>query len=182
MKNIALHILDLVENSTRAKSCNVLISIVEDVSCDKYTLTLTDDGSGMDEEQRQKATNPFYTSRTTRKVGLGLPLIQMNAEKTGGSFSLTSKLGGGTTLEAKFVMSHPDRLPLGEIDEVLVLLAVGLPMLRLVYRHITAVGEYRFDTEELREIMGNLEHCNLAVRKFLKEMILENLREIKAEL
>ena len=86
MKNIALHILDLVQNSARAKAKKVLIAIVEDPGNDRYTLSIEDDGDGMEEGVLQKATDPFYTSRTTRKVGLGLPLIQMNAERTGGSF------------------------------------------------------------------------------------------------
>jgi hypothetical protein len=105
----------------------------------------------------------------------------MNAERTGGSFTLISKPGKGTRLEANFVLSHPDRLPLGEIDDVLVLLAVGLPHCRLVYDHKTAFGEYHFDTEAIREIIGNIQDSNMEIRKFLKEMILENLKEIKAE-
>jgi hypothetical protein len=181
MKNIALHILDLVQNSARAKAGKVEVSVTEDATNDIYLLIIEDDGEGMEEVQRLKATDPFYTSRTTRKVGLGLPLIQMNAERTGGSFTLISVKGKGTRLEACFVMSHPDRLPLGEIDDVLVLLAVGLPLCRLVYQHKTASGEYRFDTEAIREIIGNIQDSNMEIRKFLKEMITENLKDIKAE-
>lgn len=181
MKNIALHILDLVQNSARAKAGKVLIAIVEDPGNDRYTLSIEDDGDGMEEGVLQKATDPFYTSRTTRKVGLGLSLIQMNAERTGGSFLLSSKPGEGTRLEARFVMSHPDRLPLGEIDDVLVLLAVGLPQLRLIYEHKTTSGLYRFDTEAICEIIGDIQDSNLEIRKFLREMIIENLKEIKAE-
>jgi len=181
MKNIALHILDLVQNSARAKSQKVMISITEDPENDSYILIIEDDGEGMEEEIAQKATDPFFTSRTTRKVGMGLPLIQMNTERTGGTFNLHSEPGRGTRLEANFVFSHPDRLPLGEIDEVLVLLAVGLPHLRLVYEHKTTSGFYRFDTEAIREIIGDVQDSNMEIRKFLREMIVENLREIKAE-
>ena len=84
-------------------------------------------------------------------------------------------------MEACFVLSHPDRLPLGEIDDVLVLLAVGLPQLRLVYVHKTTFGTYCFDTEVIREIIGNFQDSNMEIRRFLKEMIVENLKEIKAE-
>jgi hypothetical protein len=181
MKNIALHILDLVQNSARAKACNVQISITEDRESNMYLLAITDDGEGMEKVELQKATDPFYTSRSTRKVGLGLPLIQMNAERTGGSLNLESMAGKGTTLAASFVMNHPDRLPLGEIDDVLVLLAVGLPHVRLVYEHKTPHGQYRFDTELIREIIGNIQDSNLEIRNFLKEMIIENLRGIQAE-
>ena len=181
MKNIALHILDLVQNSYRANAGMVEISIVEDPAKNCYRLIIKDDGKGMKEDELQKATDPFYTSRTTRKVGLGLPLIQMNIERTGGSFTLSSIPEKGTTLEATFVMNHPDRLPLGEIDDVLVLLATGLPLLRLVYDHQTPSGEYRFDTELIRDIIGDIPESNQEVRKFLREMIVENLEGIKAE-
>ncbi len=182
MKNIALHILDLVQNSARAEARMVQISITEDPGKDSYLLSIADDGKGMEEEVVEKATDPFYTSRTTRKVGLGLPLIQLNAERTGGSFTLSSVHGKGTKLEANFIYHHPDRLPLGEIEDVLVLLAVGLPLVRLVYIHKTPSGSYSFDTEVIREIIGEIQDSNLEVRKFLREMIVENLKEIKAEI
>ena len=108
MKNIALHILDLVENSARANAGKVQISITEDPATDSYILKIEDDGKGMEAEILQKATNPFYTSRTTRKIGMGLPLIQMNAERTGGSFNLQSEPGKGTCMEAHF-RTQPSR-------------------------------------------------------------------------
>jgi anti-sigma regulatory factor (Ser/Thr protein kinase) len=181
MKNIALHILDLVQNSARAKAGKVVVSITEDPANELYTLTISDNGDGMAEEVAKKATDPFFTSRTTRKVGLGLPLIQQNAERTGGSFVINSIPGKGTRLTASFVFSHPDRLPMGEINDVLVLLAVGLPHLRLVYEHKTPSGSYSFDTEAVREIIGHIQDSNQEIRKFLKEMIAENLKNINAE-
>ena len=181
MKNVALHILDLAENSVRAKARMVQVTIKEDPGNDLYLLSVEDDGEGMDEEEKAKATDPFYTSRSTRKVGLGLPLIKQNAERTGGSFALFSEPGKGTKLEAKFVMSHPDRLPLGEIDEVLVLLAVSSPQMHLVYKHETMKGSYLFDTEIIKEIIGDFQDINMEIRNFLREMIIENLKEIKAE-
>lgn len=181
MKNVALHILDLVQNSARAKAGKVQVSIVENPGKDTYLLTIEDDGIGMEERQLQNATDPFFTTRTTRKVGLGLSLIQQNSERTGGSFNLTSEPGKGTKLDATFIMSHPDRLPLGEIDDVLVLLAVGLPQLRLIYDHTTPTGKYKFDTEVIREIIGDIKDSNQEIRTFLREMIIENLKEIRAE-
>ena len=112
---------------------------------------------------------------------MGLPLIQMNAERTGGSFALHSEPGEGTRLTAEFVFNHPDRLPLGEIDDVLVLLAVGLPQLRLIYEHKTSSGFYRFDTLAIREIIGDIQDSTLEIRKFLREMIVENLKDNNAE-
>ena len=181
MRNIALHILDLVENSARSKADRVEVSIVEDIGGDRYTLTIADDGEGMEEGVVKRATDPFFTSRSTRKIGMGLSLIQLNAERTGGSFSLLSKKGKGTTLEACFVLSHTDRLPLGEVDEVLVLLAASLPNIRLIYTHKTDFGIYCFDTEKIRKILGDLQEYNMEIRKFLREMIVENLKKINAE-
>jgi anti-sigma regulatory factor (Ser/Thr protein kinase) len=181
MKNIALHILDLAENSARAKARKVTVSVREEPAGNRYLLVIEDDGSGMSEEVLSKASDPFYTSRKTRKVGLGLSLIQQNAERTGGTFAISSEPGTGTRLEARFVMNHPDRLPLGEIDDVLVLLATGWQQLHLVYNHETEHGSYRFDTEEIRGIVGSMEAINMETRKFIREMIRENLNDIQAE-
>jgi len=181
MKNIALHILDLVENSIRAEAQKVTVTITEDRANNSYLLVIEDNGKGMNDTVIRQATDPFYTSRTTRRVGLGLPLIQQNAERTGGTFSLHSEEGVGTRLEARFVYSHPDRLPLGEIDDVLVLLATGYPRLRLIYEHKTPLGGYIFDTEEIEKIIGDMGDCNQEIRKFLREMIIENLRELGVE-
>ncbi len=182
MKTIALHILDLVQNSARAKAGKVIITVVEDPEKDSYLLSIGDDGNGMAADELQKATDPFFTSRSTRKVGLGLAMIKLNAERTGGCFKIESNPGLGTRLEAGFSMKHPDRLPLGEIDDVLVLLAVGLPSVRLIYEHKTSFGIYRFDTEAVREIIRDIQESNQEIRKFLREMISENLKEIKADI
>ncbi|MCE1197563.1 MAG: sensor histidine kinase [Marinilabiliales bacterium] len=181
MKNIALHIYDLVENSTRARASHVTILVREEPVGDSYCLEIVDDGRGMTPEVLRKATDPFYTSRTTRKVGLGLPLIRMNAERTGGSFTLTSAPGSGTRLEAYFVMSHPDRLPLGEIDDVLLMLTNSYPNLHLVYEHTTPKGKYRYDSEEIREAIGDLLASSKEVRDYVREMISDNLKAIGAE-
>lgn len=182
MKNIALHILDLVQNSARANASKINILVTEDPEENRYLLSIEDDGRGMDEPMVQKAADPFFTTRTTRKIGMGLPLIQMNAEQTGGTFLLSSVPDKGTRLEACFVYNHPDRLPLGEIDDVLVLLAVGLPAVRICYTHQTPDGTYQFDTEIIREIIGDIQESNTEIRRFLREMILENLAAIKAEI
>lgn len=182
MKNLALHILDLAENSVRAKAGSIEICIDEERDNDCCRLTILDDGAGMEAEQLLKASEPFFTTRNTRKVGLGLPLVRQNAERTGGSFSLFSEPGKGTRLEAAFGMSHPDMLPLGEIDDVLVLLMVSHPRVRLVYEHRTPSGSYRFDSEAIRDVLGNARENNQEIRKFLREMVTENLAGIKCSL
>lgn len=180
MRNIALHLLDLTENSVRAKATKIFISIREERNKERLILTIEDNGEGMDEDKRSRAMDPFYTSRTTRNVGMGLPLFRSNAERTGGSLRLESSPAKGTLLQAEFVSSHPDMLPAGEIEDVLVLLAVGHPEIALVYEHTTENGQYRFETEAIREIVGDLSESTGEVRRFLKEMIAENLKAIGA--
>ena len=113
---------------------------------------------------------------------MGLSLIRQNAERAGGAFLLASEPGEGTRLEARFSWSHPDRLPMGDVGEVLVLLGVSFPELHLVYEHETKTGQYLFDTAEIVEIVGDTGLKRKEIREFLQEMIRENLQHIGAEL
>ena len=101
MKDLASHIMDIVQNSVRANAQNIEITIEEHLSGDLLKITVKDDGDGMDEETLKRVRDPFFTSRTVRKVGLGIPLFQQNAERTGGSLSITSQQGKGTIVEAR---------------------------------------------------------------------------------
>ena len=114
MPEISLNILDVAENSTRAKASLVEITVDTDVAADTLTVVIKDDGCGMTEEQVAQVIDPFYTSRTTRKVGLGVPFFKYAAESTGGSFFIRSQVGVGTVVTAVFVLSHIDRMPLGD--------------------------------------------------------------------
>jgi signal transduction histidine kinase len=115
MKTISDHVLDIVRNSVRAKATLIEIVIEEDITNDLYSLIINDNGCGMNSEVLQKATNLFFTSRTTRKVGLGLSLLKQNVENANGSFAVTSEEGGGTKVIAVFQHSNIDRPPLGDI-------------------------------------------------------------------
>ena len=128
MKDLASHIMDIVQNSVRANAQNIEITVEEHWSDDLLTITVKDDGDGMDEETLQRVRDPFFTSRTVRKVGLGIPLFQQNAERTGGSLSITSQQGKGTIVEARFMHSHIDRPPLGAICHYLHVLCHGVPL------------------------------------------------------
>ena len=102
MKDLSMHIMDILQNSTRAKATEITLEVLEDSVQDTLTLVFKDNGCGMDEETVQKVINPFFTTRTTRKVGLGLPLLKQNTEQTGGSLKIESKVGVGTTVTAVF--------------------------------------------------------------------------------
>jgi signal transduction histidine kinase len=119
MEDLSLHILDIVENSVTAGATEIKILVVEDTVMDRLSLEITDNGDGMDEVTCQKVLDPFFTTRTTRRVGLGLPLLVEAAQESGGSLELDSAPGQGTTVRAVFQLSHPDRKPLGDIAATL---------------------------------------------------------------
>ena len=180
MKDLALHILDILQNSVTAGAKLVQLSIEENPSADKYIVTITDDGKGMSEEMVQQVTDPFFTPRTTRKVGLGLPLLKQNAERTGGNLIIDSKPGEGTKVTAVFSYSHIDRLPTGDIPGILALTASSYAEIDFIYKHHTPEGIFSFDTAEIKETLEGVPINNPQVITFMKDFIRDNLAEIKA--
>lgn len=180
MKDLSLHILDIVQNSIRAKAKLIGIEICEIPEKDQLAITITDDGTGMDREQVQLAIDPFYTSRTTRKVGLGLSLFKQNAEMTGGSFTIESKSGKGTRVTATFGLKHLDRPIIGDLVGTLLLLITDAQSKSdYVFKHQTRTGTFELDTREIRQTLENVPINHPDVRSFLKEMIQENLEQIQ---
>ena len=152
MKEIALHILDIAQNSITARAKRVDITLEE--GAEALTLTIADDGTGMSPELLSRVSDPFTTTRTTRKMGLGLPLLRLAAEQTGGSLTIESALGKGTTVTAVFVASHIDCPPLGDMAGTVTLLVQGAPELELIYTHRRGDRLSRLDTRELRAVLG----------------------------
>ena len=172
MKELSEHILDIAQNSVTAGAAHLNITLTEEGS--KLTVVIEDDGYGMSPELLATVLDPFTTTRTTRKVGLGLPLYRMSAEMTGGSLAITSMLGRGTTVTAVFCTDHLDCPPLGNLPQVIALLVQGNPDLELTYRHITSAGQAELLTAELRQALG--EDISLAepeiflwIQDYLKE-------------
>ncbi|MBE7049314.1 MAG: ATP-binding protein [Ruminococcaceae bacterium] len=155
MVEISLHILDIVQNSVRAKASLIEISVIEDTSSNLLTVRISDNGCGMSEEFLNDVTNPFRTSRTTRKVGLGVPMFKNAAEQTGGSFEISSKLGEGTVVEAKFVYDSIDRQPLGDMAFTMVTIVNSDPDIDYVYTHTFNGLSFDFDTRQIRETLGS---------------------------
>jgi anti-sigma regulatory factor (Ser/Thr protein kinase) len=145
VKELSLHLLDLVENSVDAGARRVEISIVEDPVADRLALTVRDDGRGMAAEMAAAAADPFVTSRTTRSVGLGLALLSAAAEQAGGGMTIESAPGQGTEVRVEFQLSHVDRAPLGRIEDTLASVAALHPDLEVHYAHRGAKGEYAVD-------------------------------------
>jgi anti-sigma regulatory factor (Ser/Thr protein kinase) len=181
MKDLSLHILDIVQNSISAGAQNIGIVINEDKLKNEFGITISDDGSGMGEDELTKATDPYFTSRTTRKVGLGVPLFKQNAERTGGRFAITSEKGKGTTVNAVFGYDNLDRPILGDITGVVVILVTANPELDFAYQHTTEKGTYIFDTKKIKLILEDTPINHPQVGKLLKEMLKENLKDIEAE-
>ncbi len=179
MKTIADHITDIVENSARAAATLIEIMIQEDKISDLYTLMIRDNGRGMDEETVQKATGPFFTSRSTRKVGLGLPFLKQNAEQTGGKMEIYSYPGKGTTVVASFVLGNIDRPAAGNLAGAFILSVIGHPDIRISYSHTTRKGTYTVCSAELRELLGNVPLQTTEIRNAIGEMIRNNLEMIE---
>jgi len=161
VEDLSLHILDIVENSIRAKASRIEIKVVEDIRKDLLTIEIKDNGQGIDEETVKKVLDPFFTTRTTRRVGLGLPLLSQAARESGGDVEIESKVGRGTRIKATFGYSHIDRKPLGNMETTLTTLIAGNPEVDFIYEHKNDELEYRLDTKEIRaRIMRELNGDN----------------------
>lgn len=180
MKTLAEHLLDIAQNSIRAKATVIEIIVDENKKNDLWTLTINDNGCGMDEEMIKRATDPFFTSRATRKVGLGLALLQQNAKAAGGNLKLKSEPGKGTVLKAEFQLSNIDRPPLGNMAETLYLLFLGFKTGELSYEHKCEKGTFSVRSSELREVLGEVPLQNKEVRDGVMELFKTNLEEIGA--
>ncbi len=155
MKELSLHILDIVQNSVRAGAKNIGLTITEDLKEDWLTIVIDDDGCGIPEDKMADITNPFVTSRKTRKVGLGLSLFKSAAETCDGRFEITSKVDVGTRVTAVFRWSHIDREPLGSMPDTVVTLLMSIGDAELLYKHIYNGRCFEFDTREIKEILGD---------------------------
>ena len=174
---ISLHILDIAQNSLRAGA--TLIEILLDTDTGEHTLrfVIRDNGCGMTPEQVSRVTDPFYTSRTTRKVGLGVPFLKQAAEATGGNLEIHSREGSGTEMAALFHTDHIDCMPLGDITETMMTLIEGIGDVDLIYTYRVDGREFVLDTRNLREILGDVSFSAPEVRSFLADFLSENKAE-----
>ena len=179
MKELSLHILDIARNSIVAGADNIRIAIIEDSKKDQLTIKIKDDGKGMNSETVKHVVDPFYTTRTTRRVGLGVPMFKANAEACGGSFDITSELGVGTELIAKFQHSHIDRVPLGNMADTIITIINGDDNVDLLYTHEIDGEKFILNTKDIRKRLGNVNITNIDVLIWLKSYISEGLEEIQ---
>lgn len=185
MRELSLNVMDIVQNSVRAGASLITVQVAESEKHDTLTITITDNGCGMSAEQVKNVIDPFFTTRTTRKVGLGVPLFKMEAEMTGGSFRIDSKSGKGTAVTAVFRPSHVDMIPLGDIASVIHLLITCNPGIDFLFIHRTEAAdgkekEISLDTRTLRGQLEGVPFTEPEVSAWIREYLAEAEEELKS--
>lgn len=178
MRELSLHILDIVQNSLSAGAGLIHIIVEEDTVRDIFYITIEDNGRGMDAEQAKKALDPFYTTRKTRRVGLGLSLLQANAQACEGDLSLDSIPGKGTTVKVLFRHSHLDRAPLGDMPSTMATLISGAPHVEYIYIHRINDKSIYFTTAEMRSALGDVPLSTPEVLEWLHSYLQEEEDEL----
>lgn len=181
MRTISDHVMDIVQNSVRAGATQIEIIVEENLKNDLYILNINDNGCGMSSEMLEQAVSPFFTSRNTRKVGLGIPLLKQKAETAGGNFEIDSEEGRGTFVKAVFRHRHIDRPPLGDIWNTWLLTVLGNPELRIVYRHITGKGEFEADSRRITEMFEGASLQQKEIREAIMEWMENNIKDIETD-
>ena len=178
MRELALHILDIAENSISAGASRVEISVKQDFRNDELWISVKDNGKGMDDEMLAKVTDPFITSRTTRKVGLGIPLLKQAAEACNGGMTIESQPGMGTELTAKFQESHIDRMPLGNLADTFLGLLFGTPDVNWVLHYQVDEQVFEFDDSEVKQVLDGMPLTDYRVIEYLTNTIENGINEI----
>ncbi len=181
MKELSLHILDIAQNSVKAKASLIEITIEESVAEDIYRISIRDNGCGMSKEIFERVRDPFTTTRTTRKVGLGIPLLEAAAMQCDGKLDIRSQEGDGTVVTATFRHSHIDRAPLGDMPLTITTLVSGSPEIDFLYTHIKDGAKFVFCTKDVREVLGEVPLDVPEVISWIEGTVREGLAELGAK-
>jgi len=179
MNDLSLYILDLVENSINAHASMIEVTVREDQNKNLLELTIRDNGMGMDEATSAKALDPFYTTRTTRRVGLGLPFIKMATEEALGTFRLESSPGVGTVLTAGFPADHINTPPLGDLAATAYAISIHQEVKGFKYRHVVGQQAFEYDLDQVKSVLDGVSLTEGKVMKFILEYIQENIDSIR---
>ncbi len=178
MRELSLNVLDIVQNSISAKADLITIDVEENTQTADFSITITDNGCGMTPEQIKSVKDPFYTTRTTRKVGMGVPLFKMAAEMSGGSFDISSTVNEGTKVVARFKTDNVDFIPLGDIASTMTTLISMNTDIDFVYRRCIDGKEFTLDTRQVRQILEDVPMNDVSVITWIKEFINENTQTL----
>jgi hypothetical protein len=179
LKELSLHILDIAKNSVKAKASLITINIEEDEGNNLLTIEIIDNGCGMSEDFLKTVKDPFSTTRTTRKVGMGISLFEAAAIQCGGGLKIESKLGKGTRVETTFELNSIDRAPIGDMAGTMTTLISGSPEIDFIYSHKINGKEFMLKTEEIKEVLGDVPLDLPEVIMWIDGYIKEGLSEIQ---
>ncbi|MBI5563844.1 MAG: sensor histidine kinase [Chloroflexi bacterium] len=179
MRELALHLLDIAENSVAANAGTIEIEVDEDLKADRLKLAVTDNGQGMDAALVASVVDPFVTSRTTRKVGLGIPLLKEAAEMCNGYLTIDSTVGKGTRLECEFQHSHIDRMPLGDVAGTLLTLVIANPHIQWRLNYWVNGAVFEFDSLPIVQELGDVSLTEPSILTFVREMLQEGIAEVR---
>jgi hypothetical protein len=185
VREIALHLLDIAENSIAAGAKEIEILVEEDLSSDRLRLMVQDNGRGMKADILAQVGDPFMTSRNTRKVGLGIPLLKAAAEACRGSLKMSSTPGRGTRLEVEFQWSHIDRMPLGDLAGTLFVLVIGQPQVHWLFTYRVyapengGLGEFIFDDALIKQTLGEIPLTEPEVLAYIRKALREGIDRVR---
>jgi len=179
LRELALHILDIAENSISAGASRIRIGVEENLHTDRLKIAIEDKGKGMDAETLAKVTDPFITSRTTRKVGLGIPFFKAAAESSEGHFKIQSQPGHGTTVTAEFKRSHIDRMPLGDLAGTLQTLIIGTPDVHWIFDYRINDEIFEFDDEPIKEVLDGVPLSDPGVIRYIRDTLRTGIDELR---
>ena len=172
---MSLNVLDIAQNSIAAGASVITMTVEEDAGADRLTLSVEDNGCGMTSEQLERVRDPFYTTRTTRKVGLGVPFFKMAALMTGGDFSIQSQVGKGTRVRAVFGLTHIDRMPLGNMADTMCILMGCNEQINFSFTYQVGEAVFTVSTAQLQEILDGVPLNTPQVMDFIRGYIKENM-------
>lgn len=178
MKELSLHILDIAMNSIKAKASILEIDIIENTTSDCFSIKIRDNGTGMDRDMLKSVIDPFTTTRKTRKVGLGIPLLKANAENCNGQFIINSEINNGTILQAHFQLSHIDRPILGNISSVISMLFCSHPDVDVIFTFKKNDEKYSLSSNEIKHELQGISIQDLEVKSLVEEIIKTELLEL----
>lgn len=179
MKEISLHILDIAENSVNAGADRIAIEIIENLNKDRLSIRISDNGKGIDSETLAVISDPFITSRKTRRVGLGIPFFKAAAEACLGNLQITSELGVGTTVDVNFQLSHIDRMPLGDVENTLANLLIGYPEIDWLIKYDADGKHFEMDSKEIKEILGDVPLSEPSVIEYIRQQLTDGIGNIR---